>query len=58
VEAQYWLLGEYDGIAILTAPNEAIATGLALNLASHGNVRTCLCRALDEAEFKAVLAKS
>ena len=57
VEAQYWLLGEYDGIAILNAPNEATATAVALSLGSLGNVRTCLCRALDEAEFKAVLAK-
>ena len=58
VEAQYWLLGEYDGISILNAPNEATATGVALNLASLGNVRTCLCRAFDEPEFKSLLAKT
>jgi uncharacterized protein with GYD domain len=58
VEAQYWLLGDFDGIAILNAPNEATATGAALNLAALGNVRTCLCRAFDEAEFKSLLAKA
>ena len=57
VEAQYWLLGEYDGIIIFTAPDEATATALALNLGGLGNVRTCLCRAFDAAEFQAILNK-
>lgn len=57
VEAQYWLLGEYDGLAILSAPQEETITALALQLGALGNVRTCLCRAYDEAEFKNILAK-
>ncbi len=57
VEAQYWLLGAYDGIAVLSAPDEATATAVALNLGALGFVRTCLCRAFDEAEFKALLTK-
>jgi uncharacterized protein with GYD domain len=57
VEAQYWLLGEHDGAIDFSAPDEATATALALNLGCQGNVRTCLCRAFDEAEFKALLAR-
>jgi uncharacterized protein with GYD domain len=57
VEAQYWLLGEYDGLTVLSAPDVKTATAVALQLAATGNVRTNLCRAFDEAEFKAVLAK-
>ena len=58
IEAQYWLLGEYDGMAVFTAPDEATAAGLALKLASQGHVRTCLARALDEADFRALLGKA
>jgi uncharacterized protein with GYD domain len=57
VTAQYWLLGEYDGAVVFTAPDEATATAVALGLGALGNVRTCLCRAFDEAEFKAIVAK-
>jgi uncharacterized protein with GYD domain len=58
IEAQYWLLGEYDGVALFAAPDEATAVGLALKLGSLGNVRTCLARALDEAEFRSLLGKA
>jgi uncharacterized protein with GYD domain len=57
VEAQYWLLGEYDALAVVTAPSEETATALALQLSARGFVRTRVCRAYDEAEFKAVLGK-
>ena len=58
VEAIYWLLGDYDGLVVLDAPDEAAATALALNLGARGSVRTHLCRAFDEAEFRAILAKT
>jgi uncharacterized protein with GYD domain len=58
LEGQYWLLGEYDGLAVFTAPDEQAATAAVINLASLGNVRTTLCRAFDEAEFKAILART
>jgi uncharacterized protein with GYD domain len=57
VEGLYWLLGEYDGLAILNAPDESAATAVALGVAGLGNVRTCLCRAFDEAEFREVVKK-
>lgn len=57
VEAIYWLMGEYDGLVVLNAPDEATATALALDLGSHGSVRTHLLRAFDESEFRVILGK-
>jgi uncharacterized protein with GYD domain len=57
VEGQYWLLGEYDGLVVLSAPAEETVVALALQLGSRGFVRTCLCRAYDEGEFRATLGK-
>lgn len=57
IEAVYWLQGEYDGLVILSAPSEETVSALTLQLASKGNLRTCLCRAYDDGEFKAILAK-
>jgi uncharacterized protein with GYD domain len=55
VEGPYWLLGEYDGLVVLSAPSEEKITALVLQLGSLGFVRTCLCRAYDEGEFKGLL---
>lgn len=57
VEAQYWLLGEYDGLIVLSAPSEDAVAALALQLGSRGFVRTCQCRAYDEGEFRTTLGK-
>jgi uncharacterized protein with GYD domain len=57
VEAQYWLLGKHDGLVILSAPDEATAAAVTLDLAHLDNVRTTLCRAFDEAEFKAIVGR-
>jgi uncharacterized protein with GYD domain len=57
VEAQFWLHGEYDGLIVLSAPQEETLSVIALKLGSQGFVRTTFCRALTEDEFKAVLAK-
>lgn len=55
MEGQYWLLGEYDGLVVLSAPSEDKITALTLHLASLGYVRTCLCRAYDDNEFRGIL---
>jgi uncharacterized protein with GYD domain len=57
IEAQLWLHGEYDGLVILTAPAEEALSALALQLGSLGFVRTSICRALTEDEFKAALGR-
>jgi uncharacterized protein with GYD domain len=57
LESIFWLQGEYDGLIVLAAPSEEAVSALTLQLASKGFVRTCLCRAYDEVEFKAIVAK-
>lgn len=57
MEAQYWLLGKYDVLVIISTPDESTAASLTLELVRHGNVHTMLCRAFDETEFKAIADK-
>ena len=57
VETQYWTLGPYDGAFLLSAPDEATAAALVLDLGQHANVKTTMLRAFDADEFKSVLAK-
>jgi uncharacterized protein with GYD domain len=57
IEAQLWLHGEYDGLVIVSAPSEDIVSALALQLGSLGFVRTSICDALTEDEFKAALRR-
>jgi len=55
VESVLWTLDEYDAVTIFTAPDEATATVLALDLSKLGNVHTNLLRAFDDSEFKNIL---
>jgi len=57
VESVYWTLGSYDGVFVLRAPDEATAASLVLDLAGKHTVRTCMLRAFDASEFKAIAAK-
>ena len=57
VEAQYWTLGDHDGVFVLSAPDEVTAAALVLELGRRSSVRTTMLRAFDEAEFKTVLDK-
>lgn len=57
VEAQYWTIGPYDGVLILSAPDEATAAGLVLGLGRDANVTTCMLRAFDADEFQSILRK-
>ena len=58
VKAQYWTVGEYDGIVILEAPDESTAVGLIAKVAKLGNIRTHTLRAFDAAEMRGVLGKA
>jgi len=51
VKEVYWTLGQYDGVLIFDAPDEATATALGLNLGSLGNVRTQSLRAFSAEEI-------
>ena len=57
IESQLWLHGEYDGLVIVAAPAAETLSALALQLGSLGYVRTTVCTALTEDEFKAALAR-
>ena len=56
-ESIFWTLGPYDGVVVLSAPDEATAVAVALELGKAGNVKTTMLRALDADEFNTVLAK-
>lgn len=57
VESAYWTLGTYDGVFVISAPDDATAAALTLKLGRDGNVRTTMLRAFDAGEFGEVLAK-
>jgi uncharacterized protein with GYD domain len=57
VENQFWTIGEYDSVCVFTAPDEATATVLSLDLAKLGNVTTSLLRAFDHSEFQDILGR-
>src|SRR5688500_18465864 len=57
VETQLWTMGEYDGLVVLTVPDEAAMAALALGLAKMDFVRSTTLRGFDEAEFQTVLGK-
>jgi uncharacterized protein with GYD domain len=51
VEAQFWTVGAYDGILIVSADSEQKALGAIAKLAAQNNVRTSTMQAFDAAEF-------
>jgi uncharacterized protein with GYD domain len=57
VKEVYWTLGQYDGVLIFEAPEEATATALGLSLGTLGNVRTQTLRAFSAEEIGRVLSK-
>ena len=57
VESLYWTLGPYDGMVVLSAPDDATAAAVVLELAKTGKVRTTMLRAFDAGEFKTVAGK-
>ena len=54
----YWALGEFDGAAILEAPDDQTAASLLLSLGQQGFVRTRTLRIYNADEFKQLLPKS
>lgn len=57
ITAQYWTLGNHDGVLIFDAPDDQTAAALMLNLVEEGNVRTNTLRAFDRAEIDQVIDK-
>jgi uncharacterized protein with GYD domain len=55
VEGQFWTIGHYDGVLVLTAESEAKILHLLATLAARGNVRTETLQAFTDKEFDAIL---
>ncbi len=57
VESLYWTLGSYDGVLVLTAPDDATAAALVLELGKSNDVRSTMLRAFDAGEFNSIVGK-
>jgi uncharacterized protein with GYD domain len=57
VETQLWTMGEYDGVVVVTVPDDTAMAALALGLSRLDFVRSTTLRAFDEAEFNGVLGR-
>ena len=57
VKDVYALLGQYDTLFIVEAPNDELVAALALEIAEQGNVRTETHRAFTETEFRKILSQ-
>ena len=52
----YLTMGQYDGLAILEAPDDVTAARLALGIATQGNLRMETLRAYPEGEYRKIIA--
>ena len=55
-KAFYVLMGRYDGLCLLEAPNDEAVAKFALSIAKKGSARTETMRAFTEDEFKGLIA--
>ncbi len=56
VKQFHFLMGQYDSVFTLEAPNDETAAKIALAISSRGNVETETLRAFTESEFKQIIA--
>ena len=57
VEGQYWTMGKYDGVLILSADSEEKVLHMLTLLAALGNVRTNTMQAFVDKEFDAIVGR-
>ena len=57
VEGQYWTMGRFDGVLILSASDEQKVLHLLTSLAALGNVRTQTMHAFVDSEFDAIVGR-
>jgi uncharacterized protein with GYD domain len=57
IEGQYWTLGAYDGVLMISADSEEKALHCLAELASQGNVRTETMQAFLDKGFDEILGK-
>ena len=53
----YWLIGDYDVVNIVEAPDDKALQALLVHVGAWGNVRTTTLRAFGKSEMGAVLEK-
>ncbi|MEA3213434.1 MAG: hypothetical protein QOE70_6491 [Chthoniobacter sp.] len=56
IDGQYWTVGAYDGVLILSADEENKVLHWLAELATAGNVRTETMRSFTEKEFVSIVA--
>lgn len=57
VEGQYWTMGRFDGVLVLSASNEAKVLHMLTSLAALGNVRTQTMAAFVDTEFDRIVGR-
>ena len=57
VEGQYWTMGRFDGVLILSASDETKVLHLLTSLAALGNVRTQTMQTFTDTEFDRITAR-
>lgn len=56
IKDYYLVMGQYDAIVIIEAPNDEVAATLALATGAQGNVTTQTLRAFPEADYRKIIA--
>ncbi len=57
VQQIYWLIGEYDVVNIVEAPDDQALQALLVRVGAWGNVRTTTFRAFDKKEMDAIISR-
>ena len=57
VQQIYWLIGDYDVVNIVEAPDDHALEALLVKVGAWGNVRTTTFRAFDKKEMDAIISK-
>ena len=57
VEGQYWTMGQFDGVLILSASDETKILHMLTSVAAFGNVRTQTMQAFVDSEFDAIVGR-
>ncbi len=57
IDGLYWTAGHYDGVLLMTAPDDHTASAVTLSLGRGGYVQTQTLRAFDRDGIEAILGK-
>ena len=58
IEGQYWTIGRYDGVLVISASSEQKALHLLVELAAAGNVHAETMQAFTDKSFKKIVGGS